>query len=101
MHRPAVDLTTKQPLPLEKQDKRGVIPLDPSNFDQWLEGTVEQARDLMRLAPTELFDAKPLEPEQKAKALKSSGPRMSASRFSPYGETTRSYIPTWLTLQNL
>ncbi|MDM0090329.1 MULTISPECIES: SOS response-associated peptidase family protein [unclassified Variovorax] len=50
----------------DKQDKRSPIPLDPSDFDQWLEGTVEQARGLMRLGPTEVFDAEPQEPEQKA-----------------------------------
>jgi hypothetical protein len=41
-----------------------VIPLDTSDFDQWLEGTAEQARGLMRLAPAEGFDAGPSEPEQ-------------------------------------
>lgn len=50
----------------QKEDKRSVIPLDPSDFDQWLEGTVDQARGLMRLAPTEVYDAGPVEPEQKA-----------------------------------
>jgi putative SOS response-associated peptidase YedK len=64
MHRLVVDPVTKLPLPLEKQDKRSVIPLDPSDFDQWLEGTVEQARGLMRLAPTEVFDAGPVEQVQ-------------------------------------
>ncbi|MGJ7541547.1 hypothetical protein [Variovorax sp. LT1R16] len=60
MHKPDPKLA------VDKQDKRSVIPLDPSDFDQWLEGTVEQARALMRLAPTEVYDAEPIEPEQKA-----------------------------------
>lgn len=47
-------------LAADKQDKRSVIPLDPGDFDQWLEGTVEQARGLMRLAPTEMYDAGPV-----------------------------------------
>lgn len=60
MHKPDPKLAA------DKQDKRSVIPLDPSDFDQWLEGTVEQARMLMRLAPTEVYDAGPMEPVQKA-----------------------------------
>lgn len=60
MHKPDPKLAA------DKQDKRSVIPLAPSDFDQWLEGTVEQARGLMRLAPTKVFDAGPVEPEQPA-----------------------------------
>ena len=37
--------------PPEKQDKRSVIPLKAADFDQWLEGTVQQAKGLMKLAP--------------------------------------------------
>jgi hypothetical protein len=33
---------------------------------EWLEGTVDQARALMKLAPVEVFDAGPSEPVQKA-----------------------------------
>ncbi|MBB1603297.1 SOS response-associated peptidase [Variovorax sp. UMC13] len=55
MHLPVVDPVTKVPLPLDKQDKRSVIPLDASDFDQWLEGTVEQARALI-----DVFDAGPV-----------------------------------------
>lgn len=60
MHKPDPKLAD------DKQDKRSVIPLDSADFDQWLEGTVEQARALMRLAPTEVYDAGPMEPDQKA-----------------------------------
>jgi hypothetical protein len=43
-----------------KQDKRSVIPIEAGDFDQWLEGTVDQARGLrMKLAPVEVFDAGP------------------------------------------
>ena len=46
-------------LALDKQDKRSVIPLEAADFDQWLEGTVDQARALMKLAPVEVFDGGP------------------------------------------
>ncbi|MDB5876946.1 MAG: hypothetical protein JWQ41_360, partial [Variovorax sp.] len=36
--------------PADKQDKRSVIPLEAADFDQWLEGTVDQAKQLMELA---------------------------------------------------
>ena len=50
--------------PHDRQDKRSVIPLEASDFDQWLEGTVAQASGLMKLAPVEVFDAKPRQPDQ-------------------------------------
>ena len=49
--------------PSDKQDKRSVIPLAPADFDQWLEGTVNQAQALMRLPPVEIFEAGPLDPK--------------------------------------
>ncbi|MGI4777625.1 MAG: hypothetical protein ACRYGA_05835 [Janthinobacterium lividum] len=48
--------------PPDKQDKRSVIPLEAADFDQWLEGKVEQARGPMKPAPVEIFDARPTEP---------------------------------------
>lgn len=51
MHKPDAKL------PADRQDKRSVIPLEASDFDQWLEGTVEQATGLMKLAPVEVFEA--------------------------------------------
>jgi putative SOS response-associated peptidase YedK len=33
--------------------------LEPSAFDQWLAGTVEEARALMQLTPVETFAAGP------------------------------------------
>nr|WP_310936166.1 SOS response-associated peptidase family protein [Variovorax sp. UMC13] len=60
MHKPDPKLAP------DKRDKRSVIPLDPMHFDQWLEVTVAQARVLMRLAPTEVLDAGPMEDEQRA-----------------------------------
>lgn len=60
MHKPDPKLAA------DKQDKRSGIPLDPSDFDQWLEGTGEQATGLMRLALTDVFDAGPIEAQQNA-----------------------------------
>ncbi|WP_219214095.1 SOS response-associated peptidase [Variovorax boronicumulans] len=64
MHRPVVDPVTKVPLPLDKQDKRSVIPLEAADFDQWLEGTVQQVKALMRLVQVDVFDAAAVEPTQ-------------------------------------
>ena len=50
--------------PPDRQDKRSVIPLEAADFDQWLEGTVDQASKLMKLAPVEVFDAGPLDPKR-------------------------------------
>jgi putative SOS response-associated peptidase YedK len=47
-------------LPPDKQDKRSVIPLEVHEFDRWLAGTVEEAKQLLKLAPVELFDARPI-----------------------------------------
>ena len=40
-------------LPTDQQDKRSVI------VDQWLAGTMDEARQLMRLTPVEIFNAEP------------------------------------------
>jgi len=60
MHKPVVDPTTKIALPPELQDKRSVIPIERGDVDQWLAGTVEEAKALLRLAPVEAFDAGPM-----------------------------------------
>lgn len=58
MHKPDAKL------PADKQDKRSVVPLEASDFDQWLEGTIVQASGLMKLAPVEVFEARPLDPKR-------------------------------------
>ena len=55
MHKPDPKLAA------DAQDKRSVIPLDPSDFDLWLAGTVEEARALLRLAAPDIFNAHPVE----------------------------------------
>ncbi|OUL98350.1 SOS response-associated peptidase [Variovorax sp. JS1663] len=63
MHKPEVEPATKLVLPLERQDKRSVIPIEAADFDQWLEGTVEQAQQLLKVPPAEIFDAGPAPPD--------------------------------------
>src|SRR6218665_993307 len=46
----------------DEQDKRSVIPIEAGDVSQWLTGTVEEARQLLRLAPVETFDAGPAGP---------------------------------------
>lgn len=57
MHKPDPKADPKHP------DKRSVIPLDPADFDPWLEGTPAQAQSLLRLAPVEVFQGGPVEPD--------------------------------------
>lgn len=59
MHKNEVDPKTKQPLPLERQDKRSVIPISMEDVDQWLQGTVDEATRLLQVPEEELFDARP------------------------------------------
>ncbi|RYE45635.1 MAG: hypothetical protein EOP24_19045 [Hyphomicrobiales bacterium] len=64
MHRPEVDSKTKQPLPLDRQDKRSLVLLEADDFDRWLTGSAEDAKALFKLTPAELFDAAPMPPAQ-------------------------------------
>ena len=59
MHKPDVDPATKLALPFAQQDKRSVIAIEQADVDQWLAGTVQEAQDLLRLTPVDLFDAGP------------------------------------------
>ena len=47
-------------LPLDQQDKRSVIPIELQDVDQWLAGTVSEAKDLLKLAAVEVFEAAPV-----------------------------------------
>jgi hypothetical protein len=44
----------------DQQDKRSVISIERADVDQWLEGTVERAQELLKLAPVEAFRVGPL-----------------------------------------
>ncbi len=53
MHKPDPKLGPDQ------QDKRSVIPIVQNDVDQWLHGSLEQCSALLRLAPSDTFDARP------------------------------------------
>ncbi len=56
MHKPDPKLGPDQ------QDKRSLVLLDPADFDQWLAGTVEEAKRLLKLTAAERFEARPAAP---------------------------------------
>ena len=47
-------------LPPHAQDKRSVIPIERADLEKWLSGSVDEARALMRVPETELFEAGPV-----------------------------------------
>jgi putative SOS response-associated peptidase YedK len=54
MHKPEPDL------PPEAQDKRSVIPIEFGDVEQWLHGSLDDARSLLKLASVDVFDAGPV-----------------------------------------
>ncbi len=62
MHKNELDPETKKPLPLERQDKRSVIPIALDDVDQWLQGTADEAKALLQVPAESLFDAGPTGP---------------------------------------
>ena len=50
--------------PPHMQDKRTVVPLDKSNWETWLHGTMEQAEALIELPALELFKHGAKDPTQ-------------------------------------
>lgn len=48
----------------DKQDKRSIIAIEPEDIDQWLFGTVDEAKKLVKLSPANVFDAMPLAASQ-------------------------------------
>jgi putative SOS response-associated peptidase YedK len=53
MHKPDPKLAA------DAQDKRSVVSIDIGDVDTWLFGTEAEARQLVRLAEVEVFDAEP------------------------------------------
>lgn len=43
-------------LPADAQDKRSVVPLEPEDWDRWLDGDEAAARALLRVPPADVFD---------------------------------------------
>ena len=54
MHKPDPDL------PVDAQDKRSVISIELEDVSQWLHGSFDEAKSLLRLTPVETFDACPV-----------------------------------------
>lgn len=54
MHKP------DRKLPADQQDKRCPVPLSPENWDQWLNGSHEDAQSLIQLPSLEVFRAGPV-----------------------------------------
>ena len=49
-------------LPADKQDKRSVVPIEPRNWDAWLNGTVAQASAQIQLPEAGIFRHGPADP---------------------------------------
>ncbi len=47
-----------------KQDKRSVVPIEPSDWDRWLNGSNDEARSLIQLPTLEVFSHAAANPEQ-------------------------------------
>lgn len=43
----------------DEQDKRSVIAIEQVEVDQWLDGTVHKAKELLRLPPAQMIAAGP------------------------------------------
>lgn len=56
MHKPDPKLAS------DAQDKRSVIPIEAGDVVQWLAGTIEEAKQLLRLPPVEVFVSGPIVP---------------------------------------
>jgi len=54
MHRPDID-AGGQPLPHDQQDKRTVVPLERSDWEQWLHGSPADAAQLLRMPVPDLY----------------------------------------------
>ncbi|MDF3822237.1 SOS response-associated peptidase family protein [Leptospira sp. 96542] len=59
VHKNEVDKETGEVLPLERQDKRSVISIELEDVDLWLQGTVDQARELLVPPSAQLFGRVP------------------------------------------
>jgi len=64
MHKPEIDFTTKQPLPVDRQDKRTVVPIEREAWDTWLHGTAEDAEALIVAPDLGLFEHRAMNPTQ-------------------------------------
>ena len=49
----------------DQQDKRGVVPIEPAQWDEWLNGSRDQADKLIQLPALEVFQDGPADPPKK------------------------------------
>lgn len=65
-------------LPTDRQDKRSVVPIERSAWDQWLNGSIEEASALIQVPAGELFRHGAADPGQARRAgpVAPSGGRM-------------------------
>jgi putative SOS response-associated peptidase YedK len=47
-------------LPADQQDKRSVVPIALGDVDTWLRGPMDEAAELVQVAPVEVFEAGPM-----------------------------------------
>ncbi len=57
MHKPDPKLAP------DAQDKRSVVPIEVGDWDRWLHGSIDDARDLIRVPAQGLFDHGPADPQ--------------------------------------
>lgn len=62
MHKPELGTDKKTPLPRSKQDKRAVIPIEESDWDRWLFGSIKDAISLIKLPAPALLRHGPADP---------------------------------------
>ncbi len=62
MHKPEIDFNTKQPVPVERQDKRTVVPIERADWGTWLQGSQDLAEALITVPPGELFSHGAMDP---------------------------------------
>jgi len=56
LHKPERDPETNEILPADRQDKRSLVHIDPADWDTWLRGPADEARELLVPQPLEVFD---------------------------------------------
>jgi putative SOS response-associated peptidase YedK len=73
-------------LPPDRQDKRAVIPIEPTDWERWLNGTVADAMALVRLPPADLLCMVRPSPTSKSicRGREEGGGRAPPRRGNPY-----------------
>ena len=56
LHKPVRDQATGEILPMDRQDKRSLVHIDPEHWEKWLYGSQDEALALIAPQPAEVFD---------------------------------------------